>query len=191
MSRFLFTAAAVAVVATVAAVVAVPAFAAGTAAGFQDIAALDRAVADFTGAPVGRTGGARAPVDARLKLAQCSTVSLAWRTVAQDAVVVRCSGPEWRIFVPVLMPATAAAAPSAAAPAPGRAPMIAQEPVIRRNDPVMIEAGSDGFSITREGVALGDAAPGGRFMVKVDGARGPVQATAVAAGRATLPGWTE
>lgn len=187
MSRFLFTAAAVAVVATVAAAAAAPAF----AAGFQDIAALDRAVADFTGAPVGRTGGARAPVDARLKLAQCPTVSLAWRTVAQDAVVVRCSGPEWRIFVPVLMPASAAPVPVAAAPAVGRSPVVPQEPIIRRNDPVMIEAGSDGFSITREGVALGDAAPGGRFMVKVEGAKGPVQATAVAPGRATLPGWTE
>lgn len=182
MSRFLLTVAAVAVVATVA---AAPAF----AAGFQEIASLDRAVADFTGAPIGRTGGARAAVDARLKLAQCPTVSLAWRTVAQDAVMVRCSGPEWRIFVPVLMPASAvAAAPVAAA---GRAPTMAQEPVIRRNDPVTIEAGSGGFSITREGVALGDAAPGARFLVKVEGAKGPVQATAVAAGRATLPGWGE
>ena len=67
----------------------------------------------------------------------------------------------------------------------------AQRRRIRRNDPVMIEAGNDGFSITREGVAMGDAAPGGRFMVKVEGAKGPVQATAVAPGRATLPGWGE
>ena len=38
---------------------------------------------------------------------------------------------------------------------------------------------------------MGDAAPGGRFLVRVEGAKGPVQATAVAAGRATLPGWGE
>lgn len=156
------------------------------AAGFQDIATLDRAVADFTGTPIGRTGGARAAVDARLKLAPCPTVSLAWRTAAQDAVVVRCSGPEWRIFVPVLMPASAPAAM-----APGATPAAAAEPVIRRGDPVTIEAGTGGFSITREGVAMGDAAPGARFMVKVEGARGPVQATAVTPGRATLPGWGE
>lgn len=183
MSRFLITAAAVAIGVTV---VCAPAF----AAGFQDITALDRAVADFTGAPIGRTGGARSAVDARLKLAQCPTVSLAWRTVAQDAVVVRCSGPEWRIFVPVLMPAA-----SSAAPAPGPGPVAArtapQPPVIRRNDPVAIEAGSGGFSITREGIAMGDAAPGARFLVRVDGAKGPVQATAIAPGRATLPGWGE
>ncbi|WP_306286430.1 hypothetical protein [Sphingomonas sp. Ant20] len=54
----------------------------------------------------------------------------------------------------------------------------------------MIEAGTDGFSISREGVALADAAPGARFMVKVDDTRTPVQAIAVASGRATLPGWT-
>ena len=42
----------------------------------------------------------------------------------------------------------------------------------------------------REGVAMGDAAPGGRFMVKVDATRTPVQAIAVEAGRATLPGWS-
>ena len=181
------TAAAIAVVATVAAAAAAPAF----AAGFQDTAALDRAVADFTGAPVGRTGGARTPIDARFKLAQCPTVSLAWRTVAQDAVVVRCSGPEWRIFVPVVMPASAPAAGIAAAPVAAAVRAAPAEPVIRRNDPVTIEAGTDGFSITREGVAMGDAAPGARFMVKVEGAKGPVQATAVAAGRATLPGWGE
>ena len=185
------TAAAIAVVATVAAAAAAPAFAAGNAGGFQDIAALDRAVADFTGAPIGRTGGARTAVDARLKLAQCPTVSLAWRTVAQDAVVVRCSGPEWRIFVPVIMPASAPAAAVVGAPAVAAVRAAPLEPVIRRNDPVTIEAGTDGFSITREGVAMGDAAPGGRFMVKVEGAKGPVQATAVAAGRATLPGWGE
>lgn len=166
-------------------VAAIAAAAPAHGAGFQDLAALDRAVADFTGVPAGRSGGARTPIDARLKLAACPTVSLAWRTPAQDAVVVRCSGPEWRIFVPVIMPATA--------PAPAAAPLtastIAQAPVIRRNDPVTIEAGTGGFSITREGVAMGDAAPGGRFLVKVEGAKGPVQATAIAAGRATLPGW--
>lgn len=159
------------------------------AAGFQDLSALDRAVADFTGVPAGRLGGARTPVDPRLRLAQCPTVALAWRTPAQDAVVVRCAGPEWRIFVPVQMPASdTALTPLRAMPG---APAPTLPPVIRRNDPVTIEAGTDGFTITREGIAMGDAAPGARFMVRIDGAKGPVQATAVASGRATLPGWGE
>ena len=131
------------------------------------------------------------PVDPRLKLAQCPTVALSWRTPAQDAVVVSCSGPDWRIFVPVKRSAavpTAASAvgrPAAAARADHRQP-----PVIRRGDPVVIEAGSPGFSIAREGVAMADAAPGARFLVRVADARAPVQALAVEPGRATLPGWS-
>lgn len=158
------------------------------AAGFQDNATLDRAVAGFTGHAIGQAGGARTPVDARLKLAACPTLALAWRSAAQDAVVVQCPGPEWRIFVPVIMPAVTGAAPVAM---PGQAFAPAAAPVIKRGDPVTIEAGSGGFSISREGVALGDAAPGARFLVRVDGARGPVQATALEPGRATLPGWSQ
>lgn len=157
-----------------------------SAAGFQDNAVLDRAVAGFTGHGVGQPGGARTPIDARLKLAACPTLALAWRSAAQDAVVVQCPGPEWRIFVPVVMPAATALTPT---PAATFAPAAA--PVIKRGDPVTIEAGSGGFSISREGVALGDAAPGARFLVKVEGAKGPVQATAVEPGRATLPGWAQ
>ncbi len=158
------------------------------AASFQDIPALDRGVAAFTGRPIGEEGGARAPVDSRLRLASCPMVSMAWRTDAHDAVVVTCTGPEWRVFVPVVMPArtTIISAP-AAAPAAARN----AEKVIKRGDPLTIETGSDGFSITREGVAMGDAAAGERLMVKVDNSRAPVQAVAVEPGRATLPGWTE
>lgn len=157
------------------------------AVSFQDTATLDRAVAAFAGRSVGEEGGPRAPVDPRLRLATCPMVALSWRTPAQDAVVVTCAGPDWRLFVPVrrtaslLAPAvTAATAPLVAARA---------EPVIRRGDPVLIEAGQDGFSITREGAALADAPPGGRVAVKVEGTPLPVQAIAVANGRATLPGW--
>jgi len=153
------------------------------AASFQDTAALDRSVAAFTGRPTGAEGGARTPVDARLRLATCSTVSLSWRTEQHDAVVVSCAGPAWRIFVTVIRPANA---PAAIAPAFAPAKVA---PVIKRGDPIVIEAGTEGFSISREGVAMGDAAPGGRFMVKVDDTRTPVQAIAVEAGRATLPGW--
>ena len=162
------------------------------AAPFQDTASIDRAVAAFTGHGVGNEGGARTPVDARLKLAACPMVSMAWRTDTHDAVVVTCTGPEWRLFVPVKL---AAAAPRGAAPlviTPGAQPS-ALKPVyvIKRGDPVTISAGSAGFSITREGVAVGDAVVGGRFMVKVDDQKNPVQAVAIAAGSATLPGWTE
>lgn len=155
------------------------------AASFQDVATLDRAVAAFTGQPTGAQGGARAPVDPRLRLASCPTVALSWRSDAHDAVVVTCSGPNWRVFVPVLRAAPVAAT-GTPAPAPAAPPAI----VVRRGDPVMIEAGTDGFQITREGVAATDAVAGARVAVRVAGAVQPVQAIAVAAGRVTLAGWS-
>lgn len=154
------------------------------ATGFQDTGALDRAVAAFTGKGIGDEGGARTAIDTRLRLATCPTVALSWRSEAHDAVVVSCGGPSWRLFVPVIRPAAAAAARPAAAPAPVKA-----EAVIKRGDPVVIEAGTDGFSITREGIAMGDAAAGARLLVKVEDARAPVQTLALASGRVTLPGW--
>ena len=167
---------------------------AGGAVAFQDVAGLDRAVAAFTSRPIGAEGGARTAIDSRLRLAQCSTVALSWRTEAHDAVVVTCSGPDWRIFVPVIRPAAVAPPPSqpvAAAARPAVAPPVKVLPVIRRGDPVLSEAGSPGFSISREGVAMGDAPSGGRFMVKVEDTKSPVQAIALESGRATLPGWGE
>ena len=160
--------------------------AAASAQGFQSTQLLDQAVQQFTGAGIGTEGGAAAPVDRRLKLAACPLPQLDWRTEAHDAVVVRCMAPVWRIFVPVRQPARAPAPVSVAqrAPAPAK-----PAPVIRRGDPVTVEAGAAGFSITREGVAMGDAAAGGRLAVRVDPAKPPIQAVALEPGRAALPGF--
>lgn len=152
---------------------------------FQDTTAIDRGVASFTGKPIGAEGGARTPVDPRLKLASCPMVSMAWRAANHDSVVVSCSGPDWRIYIPVIVAPTPAAAPQAAAIVPAK-PQI----VIKRGDAVTIEAGAPGFSISREGVAMTDAPAGGRLLVDVDGAKKPVQAIAVDVGRATLPGYS-
>jgi flagella basal body P-ring formation protein FlgA len=161
---------------------------------FQSTQMLDTIVAQFTGHAIGQEGGARAPVDARLKLASCSAPQLSWRTEQKDAVLVRCMAPEWRIFVPVIMPANTpkpAAAAAARVPAPivaRPAPVVKAEPVIRRGDAVTLEAGAPGFSITREGVAMNDAPAGGRVMIKVDENKSPIQAVAVEPGHARLPG---
>lgn len=154
------------------------------AASFQEVPAIDRAVAAFTGRAIGDEGGARASVDSRLRLAACPMVALSWRSDAHDAVVVTCTGPDWRIFVPVRRAAPAAAAGPVAAATPVPAPVV-----VRRGDPVLIEAGTDGFQITREGVAAADAAVGARVAVRVEGAAQPVQAVALAGGRVGLPGW--
>lgn len=160
-----------------------------TPAGFQSTEALDRLVEQFAGAPIGDVGGARAPVDKRLKLAACDAPELSWRSAAEDAVVIRCQGPQqWRVFVPVN--ALPKAAPTAVAAVRPAAP-LKPEAVIKRGDPVLVEAGAAGFSITREGLAMADAVAGGRVLVKVDDKRPPVAAIAVEPGRARLPGFGE
>ena len=157
------------------------------AAAFQDLPAIDRAVAAFTAHAVGDEGGPRATVDARLRLASCPMVALSWRSDAHDAVVVTCTGPDWRLFVPVRR-STPVVAPTAAVTV--AVPVAPPPIVVRRGDPVMIEAGSDSFQITREGVAAADAVAGARVAVRVEGTTQPVQAVALASGRVTLPGWS-
>ncbi|WP_188053534.1 flagella basal body P-ring formation protein FlgA [Sphingosinithalassobacter sp. CS137] len=155
---------------------------------FQSTEALDTLVAQFTGKAIGEEGGARTAVDRRLRLAACAAPQLEWRTDAHDAVVVRCMAPSWRIFVPV---DAAPAAQAQAAAAQGSTRPADQELVIRRGDPITVEAGAQGFSITRDGIAMSDAAPGARLLVRVEEREPPIQAVAVQPGRATLPGWTD
>ena len=166
---------------------ALPLLLAAAPAGFQDTGLIDQAVAGFTGRPIGAEGGARTPVDARLRLAACPMVSMAWMSEAHDAVVVSCTAPQWKIYVPVV----SAPRPAGQAPVAAYRPAapVAAAPVIKRGDPVTVSANAAGFAITREGVALGDAAPGARFFVDMDGSRKGVQAVAVAAGQAVLPGY--
>ena len=57
-------------------------------AAFQSTETLDRLVEQFAGALIGMEGGARAPVDKRLRLAACDAPQLSWRSAAEDAVRV-------------------------------------------------------------------------------------------------------
>lgn len=152
---------------------------AGAAPALADLTQLDRGVERFAGAALGTPGGPAAPIDRRLRLTRCgASPDFSWRTPARDAVVVRCPDPAgWRLFV-MLKPGAVVY---------GAAPRA--EPVIRRGDPVTLTAASQGFAVSADGVAMADALPGARFQVKIDGARAAVQAIAVEAGRATLPGW--
>lgn len=151
---------------------------------FQSTAMLDTIVAQFTGKAIGEVGGARAPVDNRLKLASCAAPQLEWRTPAQDAVVVRCMAPGWRIFVPVN--AAPQPKPVEAAATAKPVPAAKAEAVIRRGDAVSVEVNAAGFSITREGVAMSDAPAGGRLTIRMDEKKPPIQAIAIEAGRARL-----
>ena len=86
---------------------------------FQSTETRARLVVQFARAPIGMEGGARAPVAKRLRLAACDAPQLSWRSAAEDAVVIRCQGPQqWRVFVPVNALPKPAAPVVAAVPAP-------------------------------------------------------------------------
>lgn len=144
--------------------------------GFHDLASLDRAVASFTGAPIGQPGGAQAPVDRQLRLATCHQ-PLAIDRYGTDAVRVACpAAGGWRIFVPLLIERAAHAEPAA--------------PVVARRDLLRVEAGGAGFRVTRQGEALDEGRVGDSIRVKLeDGTRRGriVAAQVVESGRVRVP----
>ena len=149
-----------------------------SAAAFADPAAIDRAVEEFTGAPAGVPGGARTPVDRRLRLSACpAPLALSWHGTARGNVVVQCpQAPGWRIFVPVAGGAMAAASAPAAAPA------------VVRGDPVTIAVAGAGFSVSQPGEALESGAVGSWIRVRGLAARAqPMRARVVRAGLVELP----
>ncbi|MCB2088036.1 MAG: flagella basal body P-ring formation protein FlgA [Sphingomonadaceae bacterium] len=128
-----------------------------------DPAALDRAVEAFTGAPIGANGGARQPVDRRLRLAPCpAQPALEYYGKARESVLVRCPVANgWRIFVPLnAAPQTQEAAP-----------------VIARGEAVAILVQGRGFTLSRQGEAMDAGAAGEWIRVRPLGKRNdPVRA---------------
>ncbi len=121
-----------------------------------DPAAIDRAVAAFTGAGIGTPGGARMASDPRLQLAACGApLAVAWHTPARTAVAVACPGPTpWRVFVAIL-PAQGTAA-AAARPAPA----------VKRGDAITILVRGRGFSVQQPGEAMEAGAVGDWIEVR-------------------------
>lgn len=140
------------------------------AAGFADPASIDQAVAQFTGASIGTPGGARSPIDRRLRLAQCSApFDLEWYGRTRDTVLVRCPEADgWRVFVPLTSGAaagqTAAASNNAAA-------------AVVRGEVVSIAVRGSGFTLTRQGEAMEGGAVGDWIRVRpVDRRSEPLRA---------------
>ena len=61
------------------------------ATSFADLAALDRQVALFTGAPVGAEGGATLPLDRRLRLRPCHSPIARLAPVLRESAAIRSS----------------------------------------------------------------------------------------------------
>lgn len=109
-----------------------------------DPAAIDHAVATFTGAPIGAPGGARMAIDSRLRLAPCQgALAVSWHGAARNAVAVECPGPtSWRIFVAI-------------APQQGAAPGATRAAAaIKRGDAITLVVRGPGFSVQKPGEAL-------------------------------------
>lgn len=154
-----------------------PAFAQG--ADFADPAALDAEVAAFTGAAIGTPGGARAPVDRRLRLARCTApLQLAWHGRAADMVQVACpAGTGWRIFVPV-----ASAGQPSATLSSGQG-----QQVVEKGQVLTIVVAGRGFSVSQQGEALEGGAIGAWIRIRPEGNREPVRARIETPQRAIIP----
>ena len=133
-----------------------PALAQATA----DLDAVDRAVAQFTGAPLGQPGGAAMPVDRRLRLAPCRVpLALAWQGMRRESVAVQCPMPGgWKLYVPL------AGAGSAAL----------QSDAITRGDAVTVTVMGQGFAVSQSGEALESGPVGAWIKVRTGGSGAPV-----------------
>lgn len=152
---------------------AAPAFAAD---GIIDHAALDQAIEGFTGSPIGAVGGARAPIDRRLRLAACGDVVINWRTPRQDTLVLTCrEGPSWKLFVPVVVDGSATAKSDPGAQG------------IARGDVVTVQVKGDGYSVSQSGEAAEDGAVGSWIKIKLPGKGDMLSAQVVRPGLVMLP----
>lgn len=133
------------------------------ATSFAQPDAIDREVAQFTGAAIGQSGGAAAPVDRRLRLNACGTpLALAWLTARRDTVLVQCPGAGgWKLYVPVTAPAASGAG------------------MVSRGDAVTIAIEGEGFSVSEPGEAIDGGGEGDWIRVRpaAPGTRGITAAT--------------
>ena len=130
--------------------------------GYTDPAEIDRAVADFAGAGIGETGGARSPADRRLRLAACpQPLAVDWHSAARTSVAVACPAPRgWRIFIAMN------AAPQAQA----------STRAVRRGDPVTVIVRGRGFTVQQTGEAMENGAVGDWIPVRTQRQSEPVRA---------------
>lgn len=153
---------------------------AAQASGVTDPAAIDRAVAAFTGAGTGQPGGARLAADRRLQLPACTApLMVTWHGAARNTVQVACAGPaSWRIFVAI----------GAAGDASGKASGgQAAAPAVKRGDALTIAVRGRGFSVQQAGEAMESGAVGDWIFVRTARKAEPLRARIERPGLATIP----
>jgi len=106
-------------------------------------AALRAQAEAFAGRPV--------LLDPRLTVPDCGGgLQLIWREGAGQALLATCASSGWRLVIPVA----------------SATQMKAVTALVRRGDPVLVQAGGPGLSVRLEGVAESDGRAGGRVMVR-------------------------
>lgn len=147
-------------------------------AAHADLAAIDAEVAAFTGVGLGLPGGARHPVDRRLRMAQCPVaLTLSWHGRRADMVRVECTVlAGWQIFVPI----------NSGAPAQPGQP-AANSAGVERGQVLTIAVEGHGFTVTQQGEALEQGAVGEWIRVRPEGNREPVRARIDTPGRVVIP----
>lgn len=125
----------------------------GAASPFEDTAQLDRQVSDYLNAKVGEAGGARAPIDSKLKLKRCP-ISVQISHTNRDSLMVSCPSSGWRIFVPL----------GKGSSVRSRGSLDKEEIVVRRNQPLTLVVKRPSFSISYSVIAqkngrIGDYIP--------------------------------
>lgn len=140
---------------------------------YTDPAAIDQAVAEFTGAGIGEVGGARMPADKRLRLSACAgPLATGWHGRAKSIVKVECPGPEsWRIFI-----ATKPTQPEAQA-----------AKVVVRGDPITVLVRGRGFSVQQNAEAMEGGAIGDWIAVRTQARGDAIRARIERPGLAIIP----
>lgn len=140
---------------------------------YIDPAAIDQAVAEFTGARIGEVGGARVAADRRLRLAACAgPLSTAWHGRAQSIVKVECPGPQsWRIFI-----STKPAQPAAEAAR-----------IVTRGDPITVLVRGRGFSVQQNAEAMENGGIGDWIAVRTQDRGEAIRARIERPGLAVIP----
>lgn len=152
----------------------------------QDLNEIDVLVAATMGAGIGEPGGARAPVDRRLKLKACP-VALEITGPDLGAAAVRCPALGWRIRVPLDLAAEREQA-GAARPIAGRTAAGQGIEAVKRGEPILLTVDRPMFSLSRVMIADKDGRVGEVIPVRDDPKGKPIFVRIVEPGRATILG---
>lgn len=151
----------------------------------QDLGEIDVLVAATMGAEIGEPGGARAPVDRRLKLKACP-VALEVTGPDLGAAAVRCPSLGWRIRVPLDLAAERAQAAAARAPQARSGSGQQGQEGIKRGEPILLTVDRPMFSLSRVMIADKDGRVGEVISVRDEPKGKPIFVRIVEPGRATI-----